>query len=167
MGERSKTGIWILVVILVVFGSVIGTFYFSLKSYMDKIPTIEAKEGVTIQSGDAITLDMVATIDDRMIQYTLEAQWEDGSTEGISLSSDFHTIYVEEGSGNLKVKIGACGTNHEWEGTETIVIVEGKNSADDVGSTVESDALPTDSSENTAEQTDGNTEETTETEEGN
>lgn len=104
----------------------IGIFicYLSVKDYHDKIPTVTVKSGVEIVEGDTIELKDVADISDNMVEYKITAEWLDGTRHGLEFDEKYHTVKVAEGKGELKVSVGACGSNYEYVGDDTIVIVK-------------------------------------------
>lgn len=124
MEAKKKRNFIICCILLVLSGIVILVCYLCVKDYHDKIPTVTVKNGVEISEGDTIELKDVADISDNMVEYKITAEWLNGTDDGLVFDEKYHTVRVVKGKGELKVSIGACGTNYEYVGDDTIVNVK-------------------------------------------
>ena len=124
MEAKKKRNFIICCVLLGLFGVIILVCYLSAKDYHDKIPTVTVKNGVEISEGDTIELRDVADISDNMVEYKITAEWLDGTDVGLEFDEKHHTVKVVKGKGELKVSVGACGTNYEYVGDDTMVNVK-------------------------------------------
>lgn len=124
MEAKKKRNFIICCILLVLLGIGIFVYYLSVKDYHDKIPTVTVKSGVEISEGDTIELNDVADISNNMVEYKITAKWLDGTDDGLEFDEKYHTVRVVKGKGKLKVDVGACGTNYEYVGDDTIVNVK-------------------------------------------
>lgn len=121
--KKKKIDLIVGCILLALIGIGIFICYLSVKDYQSKIPTVTVKNGVEISEGDTIELQDVADISDNMVEYKITAKWLDGTTDGLEFDEKYHTVRVAKGKGKLEVSVGACGSNYEYVGDETIVIV--------------------------------------------
>ena len=95
-----------------------------LHEYMEGVPRITPCE-ITIPTNMTLQCDDLAYFGHAEHIEIINAQWQDGSTDGVQISQDGQSLEISEQTGTLTVHVYAVGSNAEHADADAVINVRG------------------------------------------
>ena len=107
---------------VILFG---GVCAYGVWDYVHRCVGIDHKEEVEcIYEGESYAAEDLFNVRraSEDCEFTMEVIWEDGSDDGIVIADDSRSFTVTEGTGTLRVRVGACNPDSPEGSSDDMVV---------------------------------------------